>query len=149
MVELFPGGGGGGPNVDFYRNPYSVIFRKGGGGPDSPISLWIRTWSHRRITLPHYMCELSILLPWICRNGILCSIFLLLSGILLDIDNLSVHKEYLPVYFKEYCYPPPPPPPFKHASTIHGYFVRATPLNHSVVVDSMFNVPPSLVLALL
>ena len=35
----FPGGGGGG-----VRAPYHP--------------LWIRTWSHRRITLPHYMCKL-------------------------------------------------------------------------------------------
>ena len=37
----FPGGGGGGGGV---RTPYHP--------------LWIRTWSHRRITLPHYMCKL-------------------------------------------------------------------------------------------
>ena len=40
---------------------------------------------------------------------------------------LPVHEGYLPVYFKEYCYLPPPPPPSKQASTIHGYFVSATP----------------------
>ena len=44
-----------------------------------------------------------------------CPIFLLLSGIL-DIlkkiwEYMSVHKGYLPVYFKEYRYPPPPPSP--------------------------------------
>ena len=37
---------------------------------------------------------------------------------------LQVHKGYLPVYFKEYCYRPPS----RQASTIHGYFVSATPL---------------------
>ena len=40
----FPGGGGGG----------------GGGGPAPFHPLWIRTWSHRRITLPHYMCKLPV-----------------------------------------------------------------------------------------
>ena len=29
-----------------------------GGGSRPPITPWIRTWSHRRITLPHYMCKL-------------------------------------------------------------------------------------------
>ena len=30
----------------------------GGGGVQTPYHpLWIRTWSHRRITLPHYMCN--------------------------------------------------------------------------------------------
>ena len=36
-------------------------FRGGGGwrGVRTPYHpLWIRTWSHRRITLPHYMCKL-------------------------------------------------------------------------------------------
>ena len=34
-------------------------FPGGGGGPGTPYHpLWIRTWSHRRITLPHYMCKL-------------------------------------------------------------------------------------------
>ena len=28
------------------------------GGPDPVSPLWIRTWSHRRITLPHFMCKL-------------------------------------------------------------------------------------------
>ena len=71
----------GGPNVNFYREPYNLWFSRGVWTPIPP-PLWIRTWSHRWITLPHYMCKLSILLPWICHNGILCSIFLLLSGIL-------------------------------------------------------------------
>ena len=39
---------------------------------------------------------------------------------------LPVHRGYLPVYFKGYCYPPPLPS--KQASTMHGYFVSATPL---------------------
>ena len=30
----------------------------GGGVRTHSYSLWIRTWSHRRITLPHYMCNL-------------------------------------------------------------------------------------------
>ena len=38
------------------------------------------------------------------------------------------HKGHLSVYFNGYCYPPPPPPPYKQASTLHGYFVSATPL---------------------
>ena len=70
---------------------------------------------------------------------------LLLSGIL-DIQKkiwgyLPVHEGYLPVDFKElYCYPPPS----KQASTIHGYFVSATP--HTVIrlllIHSFINVPP-------
>ena len=44
---------------------------------------------------------------------------------------LPVHEGYLPVYFKEYCYPLPPPPTSKQASTIHVYFVSATP--HTVI----------------
>ena len=54
---------------------------------------------------------------------------------------LPVHEGYLPVYFKEYCYPPPSS---KQASTIHGYFVSATP--HTVIrlllIHSLINVPP-------
>ena len=44
-VQLFSrGGGGGGPNANFYRNPYNVIFQGwGGGGPDPLLPLWIRT----------------------------------------------------------------------------------------------------------
>ena len=41
-VPLFPGGGG--PNANFYRNPYTYfLFTKGVSGP--PIPLWIRTWA--------------------------------------------------------------------------------------------------------
>ena len=42
-VQLFPGGGGG-PNTNFYRNPYKfLLFSKGVSGP--PIPLWIRSWA--------------------------------------------------------------------------------------------------------
>ena len=43
------------------------------------------------IFLPEICDKLSILLPRICHNGI-----------------MPIHKGYLPVYFKGYCYPPPP-----------------------------------------
>ena len=80
--NFFQGGGGGGGVQMFISIETHITcdFPGGGSGPLSP--LWIRTWSHLRITLPHYTCKLSILLPWICHNGILCSIVLLLSGIL-------------------------------------------------------------------
>ena len=32
-VQLFQGGGGG-PNANFYRNPYNLLFSRGWGGPD-------------------------------------------------------------------------------------------------------------------
>ena len=36
--------GGGGPNANFYRNPYTyLLFSRGVSGP--PIPLWIRTWA--------------------------------------------------------------------------------------------------------
>ena len=36
--------GGGGPNANFYRNPYTYLLFPGGvSGP--PIPLWIRTWA--------------------------------------------------------------------------------------------------------
>ena len=39
-VQLFPGG----PNANFYRNPYTYLFfSRGLSGP--PIPLWIRTWA--------------------------------------------------------------------------------------------------------
>ena len=42
-VKLFPGGGGG-PNANFFRNPYTyLLFSRGVSGP--PIPLWIRTWA--------------------------------------------------------------------------------------------------------
>ena len=37
---------------------------------------------------------------------------------------LPVHKEYLPAYFKEYCYPPLS----KQASTMDRYFMTTNPL---------------------
>ena len=41
-VQLFPGGGG--PNANFYKNPYTyLLFSRGVYGP--PIPLWIRTWA--------------------------------------------------------------------------------------------------------
>ena len=48
-VHYFPGGGGcqtcsmggGGPNANFFRNPYTyLLFSRGVSGP--PIPLWIR-----------------------------------------------------------------------------------------------------------
>ena len=55
-VKLFPGGGVGGPNAYFFRNPCTyLLFSRGGGGacyfPEGgmvygpPITLWIRTWA--------------------------------------------------------------------------------------------------------
>ena len=36
--------GGGGPNVNFFRNPCTyLLFSRGVSGP--PIPLWIRTWA--------------------------------------------------------------------------------------------------------
>ena len=44
-VKLFPGGGGG-PNVNFFRNPYTYLLFSGRGGRSRPpIPLWIRTWA--------------------------------------------------------------------------------------------------------
>ena len=48
-VHYFPGGltfsrGGGGPNANLYRNPYTyLLFSRGVSGP--PIRLWIRAWA--------------------------------------------------------------------------------------------------------
>ena len=48
-VHYFPGGPtffrGGGPNANFYRNPYTYLlfYREGVSGP--PIRLWIRAWT--------------------------------------------------------------------------------------------------------
>ena len=45
-VQLFPGESNfvhGGPNANFYRNPYSLCFSRGGGGSDPLYPLWIRT----------------------------------------------------------------------------------------------------------
>ena len=50
-VHYFPVGGGptisrvgGGPNANFYRNPYTnLLFSRGVSGP--PICLWIRAWA--------------------------------------------------------------------------------------------------------
>ena len=40
-VKLFPGGRGGRPNANFFRNPCTyLLFSRGG-----PIPLWIRTWA--------------------------------------------------------------------------------------------------------
>ena len=61
-VQLFYGGGGGGSRVQVLISIETHITcdfpGAGGGGPDPLSPLWIRTWSHRRITLPHYMCKL-------------------------------------------------------------------------------------------
>ena len=37
--QLFPGGGGGGPNANFYRNPYNLRFYKGSPDPLPPPPL--------------------------------------------------------------------------------------------------------------
>ena len=58
----FLGGGVQGPSVYFYRNPYNLWFSGGVRTPYHP--LWIRTWSLRRITLPHYMCKLTVRVKW-------------------------------------------------------------------------------------
>ena len=48
-AHYFPGGvhlfsRGGGPNANFYRNPYMyLLFTRGVYGPHIPI--WIRTWA--------------------------------------------------------------------------------------------------------
>ena len=41
--NFFSRGGGGGPNANFYRNPYFCDFL--GGWVRTPIPLWIRTWT--------------------------------------------------------------------------------------------------------
>ena len=41
-VQLFPGG----PNANFYRNPYTyMLFSRGEGVSGPPIPLWVRTWA--------------------------------------------------------------------------------------------------------
>ena len=40
-VQLFPGG----PNANFYRNPYTYLLFSRGGVSGPPIPLWIRTWA--------------------------------------------------------------------------------------------------------
>ena len=52
------GGGGGGPGSKCSIETHITCDFPGGGGTDPLSPLWIRTWSHRRITLPHYMCKL-------------------------------------------------------------------------------------------
>ena len=54
-------GGGGGSRVQVLISIETHITCDfpGGGGSGHPITpLWICTWSHRRITLPRYMCKL-------------------------------------------------------------------------------------------
>ena len=44
VSNFFQGGGGWGPNANFFRNPCTyLLFSRGGSGP--PIPLWIRTWA--------------------------------------------------------------------------------------------------------
>ena len=45
VSNFFQGGGGGGPNANFYRNPYTYLLFSRGGGSGPPIPLWIRTWA--------------------------------------------------------------------------------------------------------
>ena len=61
------GWGGGGSRVQVLISIETHITCDflGGGGPDPLSPLWIRTWSHRRITLPHYMCKL----PGMVKSG--------------------------------------------------------------------------------
>ena len=43
VLNLFQGGG---PNANLFRNPCTyLLFSRGGGVPDPPIPLWIRTWA--------------------------------------------------------------------------------------------------------
>ena len=60
-------GGGGGSSVQVLISIETHITCDfpGVGGPDPLSPLWIRTWSHRRITLPHYMCKL----PGMVKSG--------------------------------------------------------------------------------
>ena len=51
-VHYFPRGGvsnlfqgGGGPNANFFRNPYTYLLFSRGGGSGPPIPLWICTWA--------------------------------------------------------------------------------------------------------
>ena len=51
-VHYFPGGGavelfigGGGPNANLYKNPYTYFYFLGGGVSGPPIPLWNRTWA--------------------------------------------------------------------------------------------------------
>ena len=37
--------GGGGPNANIYRNPYTYLLFSREGVPGPPIPLWIRTWA--------------------------------------------------------------------------------------------------------
>ena len=67
-------------------------------------------WGYRifAIFLPGILDKLSILLPRICHNGILCSIFCYCQGYWIYRkkiwEYLPVHKGYFPVYFQEYNY---------------------------------------------
>ena len=52
-VQHFPvGGGGGGPNAIFYRNPYNLWFSRGGGpdllSPPLDPHLHINGWPYQR-----------------------------------------------------------------------------------------------------
>ena len=54
-------GGGGGSRVQVLISieTHITCAFPGGGGVRTPYRpLWIRSWAHRRITLPHYMCKL-------------------------------------------------------------------------------------------
>ena len=117
-------------------------FSGGGGGGRVQVLISIET--HRTCDFPGggAVCPnipdftLYILPPWICHNGIgpttVSNNFVTVRDIGYSEKiwgYLPVHEGYLPVYFKEYCYPPPPPS--KQASTIHRYFVSATP--HTVI----------------
>ena len=52
----------GGPNANFYRNQYNLWFsrRGGGGGLDSLLPLWIRTWVYIYNSMISYIiCAVS------------------------------------------------------------------------------------------
>ena len=88
----------------------------------------------------------SILLPWICHNG--------MSYIFVTVRDIGYSEKKNVEIFISCLFTYPPPPPSKQTSTIHGYFVSATP--HTVIrlllIHSSMFLPfvysPSLVLVL-
>ena len=46
VSNFFQGGGGGGPNASFFRNPYTyLLFSRGGGGDRSPSGPALGQWA--------------------------------------------------------------------------------------------------------
>ena len=59
--NLFQGGGGGGPNAFFYRNPYNLWFSRGSGPPIPPLDPHLRGyWATFGVTL----------IPWSRSNNV-------------------------------------------------------------------------------